>query len=180
MGQKHVIFFAVILGIAVILGGIQSDSSINSSIRLGKDISTDNQKACFENIREIQNAVKRYNSSFWTYKGLVNFDDNSRKMLIEKNYLSSTMSLPTEKCEYASEGDLSHEGILYCKFHGDLDNKLNLWNKSKAKEDSRKHTNWLLIAFCVSLGFYLFVNIGAWLLRLLLCLIVNIIKSWLF
>ena len=165
MGQRDAIIFSIAMGIAVILGGIQADTTINGSIRLGSDISTDNQKACFKNIQEIQEAVKYYNSSYKN-KLIVNFDDNVKKILIEDLLLNSDMSLPSESCEYASEGDLSNDGIIYCKFHGDLKNKLNLWNRSKAKEDSRKHYNWFLIAFCVSLGLYLFIIFGAWILGL--------------
>ena len=168
MGQGQAIIFAVAMGIAVILGGIQADTTLNSSIRLGSDISTDNQKACFENIRSINGAIERYDLDVPTQELVKSFDKEVKEKLIDKKYLSPTMSIPTERCEYASEGDLSDDGILYCKFHGDLENKLNLWNRSKAKEDSRTHRNWFLLGFCVSLGLYLFINIGAWLLGLLL------------
>ncbi len=162
MGQRDAIIFSIAMGIAVILGGIQSDTTLNSSMRFGSDISTDNQKACFKNIRTITSAIENYNMD--SSEMIKSFDKDVKEMLIDKKYLSPKMPLPTDSCEYASEGDLSNDGILYCKFHGDFDNKLNLWNRSKAKQDSRKHTNWLLIAFCVSLGLYLFINIGAWFL----------------
>jgi hypothetical protein len=164
MSQLHAIIFSIAMGIAVILGGIQSDTTLNSSMRFGSDISTDNQKACFKNIHTITSAIENYNMD--VREMIKSFDNDVKEMLIDKKYLSPRMSLPTESCEYASEGDLSNDGILYCKFHGDIDNKLNLWNRSKAKADSRKHTNWSLIAFCVSIGFYLFINIGAWFLGL--------------
>lgn len=166
MGQKQAIIFSLAMGIAVILGGIQADTTLNGSIRLGSDISTNNQIACFKNIRVIIGAIEMYNMDVPTQEMVKSFDNVVKEMMINKKYLSPSMSLPTERCEYASKGDLSNDGILYCKFHGDLDNKLNLWNRTKAREDSRKHTNWFGIAICVSLGLYLFINIGAWFLGL--------------
>lgn len=164
-GQIQALLFSLMMGGAVILGGIQADTSLNSSIRVGSNLLTDNQKACFSNIEKLTEAIKFYNEICEKEDRAESYDDKMLPVLIEGKYLLKELKPPTSRCEYASDGNLNKDGIIYCKFHGDLENKLGLWDKNKAKEDWKRDTNWPLIAVGVSLGFYLFINLGAWCLK---------------
>lgn len=163
-GQIQALIISLIIGVAVILGGSEADTRINSSIRVGDNLLTNNQKACFSNIRELTNAITLYNMD--GPKNIIeSYNDEMLSLLINGKYIKTDFKPPTRKCEYASDGNLDKHGIVYCKFHGDLENKLGLWDKYKAKEDWKRDTNWPLIGLGVFLGFYLFLNIGAWCLR---------------
>ena len=40
--------------------------------------------------------------------------------LYDGKYLKEEPKTPTKECRYLSDGDLSEEGIVYCKVHGGL------------------------------------------------------------
>ncbi len=84
------------------------------------------KKACFSNLRVLQNAVDKYN------------DENENKMttldqniLLRKKYIQEKIEdkNPDERCKYLSEGDLSTEGYIYCEYHGDLSQQHRKWSK---------------------------------------------------
>ena len=77
-------------------------------------------KACFSNIRVIQGAVEMYNMDVSTMMEELN--PKTLDILVKEKYLKSLPN-PTEpgKCEYKSIGNLTDEGIIYCKYHGDLE-----------------------------------------------------------
>ena len=84
------------------------------------------KKACFSNLRVLQNAIEKYN------------EENDNKMstldqeiLLSKKYISDIIEdrKPDKRCKYLSEGDLSTEGYIYCEYHGDLSQQHRKWLK---------------------------------------------------
>ncbi|MBQ2594675.1 MAG: hypothetical protein II567_15510, partial [Candidatus Riflebacteria bacterium] len=137
--------FALIITVLAVVGGMNGEEHRNGHIRLGSSYSTANQRACFEVIRSFYSIKEMYEMVDPPEEKLKSFDEKVQEMLIEKRYLSRTTKYPTEKCEYSSEGDLTKDGVIYCKFHGDIDNKLKIWNEDKARGDAKRHSNWFLI-----------------------------------
>ena len=76
-------------------------------------------KACFSNIRVILGAVEMYNMDVSTMMEELN--PKTLDILVKGKYLKSLPNLPEpSKCEYKSLGNLTDEGFIYCKYHGDL------------------------------------------------------------
>lgn len=74
------------------------------------------EKACFSNIRVLSGAVEMYNMDNATV--MKSLDINT---LVKQHYIKEVPEKPEPECEYESKGDLSEEnGIIYCKFHGEL------------------------------------------------------------
>lgn len=76
-------------------------------------------KACLSNIRVIQGAVEMYNMNSST--PINHLNDNSIDTLLKNNYLKIVPSKPESSCEYVSNGNLSEQGVVYCKYHGGVD-----------------------------------------------------------
>lgn len=72
--------------------------------------------ACLSNQRVIQDAVELYNMD---YDNMMHNLD--MKILVEGEYLKSEPSKPESSCEYKSMGDLADSGIIFCKYHGDVE-----------------------------------------------------------
>ena len=73
-------------------------------------------KACFSNIRVIQDAVEIYNMDVDSMMRTLDID-----ALIEGNYLKGKPSPPETSCEYLNVGDLDSYGFVICKYHGDVE-----------------------------------------------------------
>jgi competence protein ComGC len=76
-------------------------------------------KACFSNIRVILGALEMYNMDHETMLEEVNPDIIEK--LVETGYLKVSPSKPDSRCEYHSIGSLTSEGIIFCKYHGDVE-----------------------------------------------------------
>ena len=77
-------------------------------------------KACFSNIRVIQGAIEMYNMDVSTMMEELN--PKTMDILVKEKYLKSYPTPPeTSKCEYQSIGDLTDAGIIFCKYHGDIE-----------------------------------------------------------
>ena len=77
-------------------------------------------KACAMNIRVLLSAIEMYNMDF--SEPLKKIDNDTIKYLVTKGYLKSELSKPEPSlCEYHSLGDLSNGGLIYCRYHGDLE-----------------------------------------------------------
>ena len=162
MKQIEIIICALIISILGVYGGMSGEANLNGHIRFGGNYSTANQRTCFEMIRIITSSIEMYNMDVPTEESLKSFDNKVQEMLVEKRYLKQKKG-PTEKCEYLSEGDLTKGGFIYCFFHGDIDNKLKIWNEAKARGDAKKHSNWFLIGFGIFISVYLLLSILSWL-----------------
>ena len=71
-------------------------------------------KACFSNQRVIQGAVEMYNMD-----SKVKMDNLDINLLIKGKYLMQPTK-PESSCEYSNIGDLSDDGFVFCKYHGDV------------------------------------------------------------
>ena len=77
-------------------------------------------KACFSNIRVIQGAIEMYNMDVSTMMEELN--PKTMDILVKEKYLKAYPTPPeTSKCEYQSIGDLTDAGIIFCKYHGDIE-----------------------------------------------------------
>ena len=159
MIQIKNIIYALIITIIFVGSGKSVEENQNGHIRLRSDNSTANQRACFNIIRIIMGSIEMYDMDVPPEEKLKSFDNKVKEMLIEKRYLKRTMKYPTEKCEYLSEGDLTNGGFIYCKFHGDFENKLKIWNEDKAHGDAKKHSNWFLIGLGTFIPVYLILSV---------------------
>lgn len=104
------------------------------------------QKECFSNIRILTRATEMYNMSESTK--ITEINDSTYNILIEKKYLKAIPILPEKKCQYLSEGDISKDGYIYCKYHGDLEGRKECdFNKEydSKKLDSEQKTKLIKI-----------------------------------
>ena len=92
------------------------------------------QKKCFSNIRVIQGAVEIYNMD--KSVPIRNLDDGVLKILINNKYLKEVSSTNCDECKYISNGDLSRDGVIFCKCHGSLDGKI-LMAENSGKTDKQ-------------------------------------------
>ena len=163
MKKIEIIISALIIAVLGVWAGMDTESHINGHARFNGNYSTSNQKACFDVIRTINGAVENYNMDVRTEEMIRSFNNDVKEMLIKKNYLSPKINPPTERCEYLSDGDLAEGGVIYCNFHGDLENKLKLWDRSRAKADAKKHSNWFLVGLGIFIAVYLLLSGLSWL-----------------
>ena len=75
------------------------------------------KKACFSNIRYLQNAVDKYNEENKDKMAILNQD-----ILLNKKYINEKIQdqQPDKRCKYLSEGDISTDGYIFCEYHGGL------------------------------------------------------------
>ena len=104
----------------VILANNAKDILVNSLLTLAttdfkKEREAAISKSCYANRRVLLGAVEMYNL------------DNSVMMtqldiqkLVEGKYLYSEPHKPETGCSYYSEGDLTQDGKIKCKLHGDV------------------------------------------------------------
>jgi len=79
-------------------------------------------KACHANQRVIAGAVEMYNMDNATMmKTLRNADTAASGALVSGLYLKSPIHPPESDCEYLSFGDLTKNGIIYCRRHGTIE-----------------------------------------------------------
>ncbi|EKD83734.1 MAG: hypothetical protein ACD_39C00481G0001 [uncultured bacterium] len=80
-------------------------------------------KACYANQRVALGAIEMYNMDNATmYKTLI-FSDiaDSNGLMVTGKYLKTPLSLPEPGCYLRNYGDLSDIGIIYCDYHGCLE-----------------------------------------------------------
>ena len=75
-------------------------------------------RSCISNIRNIYGAIEMYNMD--NKEPITKLDDNGLKLLKKEGYLRE-ITKPESKCEYKSMGNLSDRGIIYCVYHGDIE-----------------------------------------------------------
>lgn len=78
-------------------------------------------KACMSNIRVIEGAVEMYNMDNSTMMEELN--PTTLDLLVKEKYIKGDrIKYGTEpgRCEYKSTGNLTEAGIIFCKYHGDL------------------------------------------------------------
>lgn len=104
-------------------------------------------ETCMKNIKILQSAIEMYdidNSNMIT-----TYNEDIANILIEKKYLKD-FRLPRKECKYLNCGDLTQDGFLYCEFHGDMENKLEIWNSKKADmETSKNNSDNPLLCFLI-------------------------------
>ena len=100
------------------------------------------QKACFSNIRVFTGAVEMYNMNHNIMMKKLDFNS-----LIQENYLKGNFSLPEKECEYLTEGDLSENGYIYCKIHGDLEGRKEKELQTKKEEETKRNSSFFKNVF---------------------------------
>ena len=121
------------------------------------------QEYCFSNLRTITEAIKNYNQDN-TMK-ISELNDSTFETLVKEGYLKCKPYHPEpSKCEYASEGNLTNKGYVYCKYHGDLDKIRNCEFNEKYNIEDYKHDQALnmLKVFGICVGpaiLFIIVNI---------------------
>ena len=80
------------------------------------------EKSCYSNIRVLQGSIEMYN---------MDYDNKMRtildlKALNDGNYIKNHESFispntPEVSCKYDIRGDLTDRGIIYCHYHGSVD-----------------------------------------------------------
>ena len=73
------------------------------------------KKACFSNVRVLENAVEMYNMD--KKDQISEFNDDVVEILINEKYLKAKPNPPITKCEYKGN-NLNKGGVVYCKYHG--------------------------------------------------------------
>lgn len=118
-----------------------------------KDI-TPNKKVCNDNLNKILEAVEKYNLN--NSVKIKELNDKEIKKLKDNNYLESIPKVPRQDCSYLSDGDLTDKGTIYCKYHGDVSNKLKIWTALKVEDDTEKKTptNWNLFGFKIFISIF--------------------------
>lgn len=79
------------------------------------------KKFCDSDQRIIIGAIEMYNMD--NNEWIKHCDDKVIEELINKKYLRSNFNDPYSrysKCKYHNKGDLTNDGVLYCEFHGTL------------------------------------------------------------
>ncbi len=80
------------------------------------------RKSCFSNIRVLSGAIEMYNMDNTSFIST----DLNLKELVKGRYLKSEKNftdpdlLPEKSCEYHIRGDFTQDGLVYCKYHGDI------------------------------------------------------------
>ena len=79
------------------------------------------KRFCDSDQRMIIGAIEMYNMD--NNEWIKHCDDKVIEELINKKYLRSNFNKPYSrysKCKYHNKGDLTNDGVLYCEFHGTL------------------------------------------------------------
>ena len=100
------------------------------------------QKACFSNIRVLIGAVDMYNMDHKIM--MTKLDLNA---LIQENYLKKNFSGPEKECEYLTEGDLTDNGYIYCKIHGDIEGQKEKEIHAKKEEEQKRNSSFIKNVF---------------------------------
>ena len=100
------------------------------------------QKACFSNIRVLIGAVDMYNMDHKIM--MTKLDLNA---LIQEKYLKGTFSGPEKECEYLTEGDLTNNGYIYCKIHGDIEGLKEKEIHAKKEEEQKRNSSFIKNVF---------------------------------
>ena len=98
--------------------------------------------ACFSNIRTLQGAVEMYNMDNPESMKFLDVDT-----LVKNKYLKNYPTPPETNCRYSSEGDLTQDGSVYCKFHGNIDPEKEKELKAKERSDEIKSIVFHLLLF---------------------------------
>ncbi len=81
------------------------------------------KRMCFSNIRVLNGAVEMYNMDNLTM--IKELNNNNIKTLVDLRYLREEPIPPMDqKCIYTSKGDISKDGLIYCVYHGSLDQSI--------------------------------------------------------
>ena len=102
------------------------------------DHSRSREKACFSNIRVISGAVEMYNMDHSVM--MTNLDINA---LVQERYLKSAVTGPEKECEYLTEGDLTEDGYIYCKLHGDIGKLKEKEIQARKEEEEKRNSSFI-------------------------------------
>ena len=61
--------------------------------------------------------------------------------------MKGTFSGPEKECEYLTEGDLTNNGYIYCKIHGDLEGKKEKEIHAKKEEEQKRNSSFIKNVF---------------------------------
>lgn len=117
-----------------------------------------NKKRCASNIRLITGGIEIYNMDH-SNNSIKKYDSSILDTLIHDKYINESFFKEKHKeCEYASQGDLSNEeGFIYCKYHGDLQGKV----QSKIQIQEKFLTNMYEKSIWYILTFGLFIIVSS-------------------
>ena len=110
------------------------------------------QKKCFSNQRIITDAIDMYNNEQKTK--ITEFNNSVYDLLVKEKYLKSWF-LDDIECNFYNEGDLSHDGFIYCKNHGAANGKkdgLNIYVHPCSRSESKEYLKNILIETAVLFG----------------------------
>ncbi len=77
---------------------------------------SDRLKGCYSNQRVLQGAIEMYNMDSSTM--IEELNSHTMHLLIDGKYLKEIPRGYDNHCEYASQGNLTEDGEIYCKYHG--------------------------------------------------------------
>ncbi len=109
------------------------------------------QKKCFRNQNILIVAVEMYNLD--CSQKIEYIDSKTYDVLIERLYLKEDF-FDLSDCKYFSEGNISDEGYIYCKYHGSQgheDKATDYERKVISKKDKRDAiiNKMIICAFCL-------------------------------
>ena len=78
----------------------------------------DRLKSCYSNQRVILGAIEMYNMDSSIMMEELN--SHNMQLLIDGKYLKEKPTSYDNHCEYASQGNLTEDGEIYCKYHGSI------------------------------------------------------------
>ena len=97
----------------LIIGAIGVVSSI-AATHFKKARESARTKACYANIRVLHGALEMYNMDH-----SVMMTELDIQKLVDGKYLKNEPSKPDPGCSYYSEGDMTRDGMIKCRLHGD-------------------------------------------------------------
>ncbi len=119
---------------------------------------SERRKACISNIKILQGAVEQYNDKKQNLMKKLDID-----LLVKEKFIRNYPRNPEPQCLYSSEGDLSENGYVYCKYHGEYDEKkekelIEKESRDKIKNKTKSFFIFIFISSIPSL-IYLFFAI---------------------
>ena len=75
-------------------------------------------KACYSNIRVLEDAIKLYNLD--NKEEIHELNQKTLQLLVDNKYLKAIPGFPDPKCSYSNSADLTANGGIYCVYHGSI------------------------------------------------------------
>ncbi len=118
--STKIIIFSVLIGY-VITNFLNMPTFVQSA-----PSSSSPKRKCFANQRYLLGVVENYNMDAQSnnYETIKSLDSEAIVRLLEKRYLKENPNKNYKDCEYLSKGDLTNNGFIYCKKHGDISQRV--------------------------------------------------------